>query len=104
MTEEEYEAVLKLKEAMDNFIDVHNKCVVKNVSTITNSSAYSKVQYHFFNDEVENAMSAISKMVTIHTCDKEAIDTAIEETDCVKTVEELEHHIMFSSLLDKIFG
>ena len=102
VSKEEYEAIKNLKVAFDNFVEVHNKEVLKTIQFI-DKSAYARVQYLLLNDCVDDAMKGISRMYTIHTCDKELIDELVEEGG-MSSVEDLEKKLTVMQLMRKLRG
>lgn len=81
VSKEEYEAIVKLKEAMDNYVNVHNNRVIEGIKDIMTASIYAEAQYMMLQDVVNDAMKAIGMMYGIHTVDKAVIDNLAEEFD-----------------------
>lgn len=81
VSKEEYEAITKLKEAMDNYVEVHNNRVIEGVKDLMTASIYAEAQYMMLQDVVNDAMKAIGMMYSIHTVDKAVIDNLAEEFD-----------------------
>lgn len=100
VSKEEYEAIKNLKVAFDNFVEVYNKEVLKTAQFL-DKSAYARVQYLLLNDCVDDAMKGISRMYTIHTCDKEFIDELVEEGG-MSSVEDLEKKLTVMQLMRKL--
>lgn len=100
VSKEEYEAIKNLKVAFDNFVEVHNKEVLKTAQFL-DKSAYARVQYLLLNDCIDDAMKGIDRMYTIHTCDKELIDELVEEGG-MSSVEDLEKKLTVMQLMRKL--
>lgn len=100
VSKEEYEAIKNLKVAFDNFVEVHNKEVLK-MAKLLDKSAYARVQYLLLNDCVDDTMKGIGRMYTIHTCDKEFIDELVEEGG-MSSVEDLEKKLTVMQLMQKL--
>ena len=81
VSKEEFEAIVKLKEAMENYIEVHNNRVLKGVKDIIEADEYAEAQYLMLQDVVNEAMKFIGMMYTIHTVDKKSIDDLAKELD-----------------------
>ena len=80
VTEEEFEAILLLKKALDNYLDVHN----------------------MLGDCAKDAMKNINLMVGIHTLNKEAIDKLAKHEEM--SIENLLHKMMVDMLMRDILG
>lgn len=105
VTEEEFEAIIKVKDAMENYIRVHNKNVTENINTLIGSSDYAHIQMMLLGDAVDVASKAISLMYGVHTCNKEVIDGIAESEGF--TVEGLRRNLekrKFEEALGHIFG
>ena len=102
VSEEEYKAILGIKDAVENFIDVHNKCVLSNPSKVVKeSSIYARIQYTMLSDIVDDVQDSVRSLYCIHLFNKEAIDEMAEEAGV--TVEELEKKIMTQKIMQKLF-
>lgn len=105
ITEEEFEAIIKVKEAMEDYIEVHNKNVMDNIDSLISSGDYAHIQMMLLGDAVDEAMKAIGLMYGVHTCNKELIDNLAESEGF--TVEGLRRNIekrKFEEALGHIFG
>lgn len=102
VTPEEYEAIKGVKEALDNYIEVHNKCAVRMISK-GKLSPYAMLQYSFLSDTVNEAMDAVGMMYAIHTLDKETLDEMAKESNC-DTIEEFERKTSMMLLMKKLRG
>ena len=105
ITEEEFEAIIKVKEAMESYLEVHNKNVVDNIDTLIGSCDYAHIQMMLLGDAVDVASKAIGLMCGVHTCNKELIDNLAEIEGF--TVEGLRKHLekrKFEEALGRIFG
>lgn len=103
VTKEEYEAIVKIKEAVDNYIDVHNRGVFEHARNRDGlNDSYASIQYLFLSDMIEDAMGAIGAMYTIHSFNKDMIDEVAREDNL--TVKELEKKLVFESMMRKLKG
>lgn len=105
ITEEEFEAIVKVKEAMENYIEVHNKNVVGNIDTLIGSCDYAHIQLMLLGDAVDEAMKAVGLMYSVHNCNKELIDDLAEINGF--TVKGLRGNLekrKFEEALEHIFG
>ena len=105
VTEEEFEAILLLKKALDNYIDIHNKIVTKrdeNGESVLSKGCYANIQYLMLSKCVRNAMKNINLMVGIHTLNKEAIDKMAKHEEM--SIENLLHKMMVDMLMKDILG
>lgn len=100
VSEEEFNAILDLKKAMDNYIDVHNKCMMENLLS-DEQTAYQKIQVMLLGDRVKEAQTAILMMCGIHSCDKDFIDSLAEEMGY--TLKGLENHLL-GNKVRSLFG
>ena len=102
VSEEEYKAIVGIKEAVEHFIDVHNKCVLSNPKHYaTESSIYARIQYAMLSDIVDDVQDSVSGLYNIHHFNKEAIDEMKDELGI--TLEELEKKVMMRKLMEKLF-
>lgn len=101
VSEEEFEAILKIKEAMDNFLEVHNKCAMEHIEDLHERSPYQRIQIMMLGDRVAEAQREILMMCGIHSCNKQFIDDLAEELGY--TLKGLEHHLL-SRKIKSIFG
>lgn len=103
VTTPEYEAIMRVKNAMEDYIEVHNKCVIEHARNRDGlNDSYASIQYMFLSDMVEDAMSSIGAMYAIHTFDKDMIDDLAKEANL--TVKELEKKLVFESMMRKFKG
>ena len=105
ITEAEFEAIKNLKDAMENYLSVHNKNVTESIETIMEADEYAHIQLILLGDVVDEAMKAIGMMYGIHTVDKEFIETLAENGGY--TIEGLRRHLeekAFMEKLERIFG
>ena len=102
VSKEEYEAIKNLKVAFNNFVEVHNKEVIK-ASQVMDNDIYAKVQYLLLNDSIDDVKDGISKMYTIYTCDKKCIDELVE-LENLSSVEDFEKKLTTNQLMRKLRG
>ena len=101
VSEEEFEAILKIKEAMDNFLEVHNKCAMEHIEDLNERSPYQRIQIMMLGDRVAEAQREILMMCGIHSCNKQFIDDLAEELGY--TLKGLEQHLL-NRKIESIFG
>ena len=105
VTEEEFEAILLLKKALDNYLDIHNRInterMEKEVSMIEKGE-YANIQYLMLSGCAKDAMKNINLMVGIHTLNKEVIDEMAENDKM--SVEDFLHKMMVDLLMKDILG
>lgn len=81
VTEEEFEAIKNLKEAFDNYVGVHNKCVFDNMEKLmTTKDPYAEAQYLMLQTVTNDLMKNIGLMFNVHTVDKATIDDLARDT------------------------
>ncbi len=105
VTEEEFEAILLLKKALDNYLDVHNKINYERIEkeeSLIEKGEYANIQYLMLGDCVKDAMKNINLMVGIHTLNKEAIDKLAKHEEM--SIENLLHKMMVDMLMKDILG
>ena len=102
VSKEEYEAIKNLKVAFNNFVEVHNKEVIK-ASQVMDNDIYAKVQYLLLNDSINDVKDGIGKMYTIYTCDKKCIDELVE-LENLSSVEDFEKKLTTNQLMRKLRG
>ena len=103
VTEKEYEAILLLKKALDNYLDVHNKIVAERIEkeeSLIEKGEYANIQYLMLGDCAKDAMKNINLMVGIHTLNKEAIDKLAKHEEM--SIENLLHKMMVDMLMKDI--
>lgn len=105
VTEEEFEAILLLKKALDNYLDIHNRInterMEKEVSMIEKGE-YANIQYLMLGDCAKDAMKNINLMVGIHTLNKEVIDEMAKHEEM--SLEDFLHKMMVDMLMKDILG
>ena len=105
VTEEEFEAILLLKKALDNYLDVHNKINYERIEkeeSLIEKGEYANIQYLMLGDCAKDAMKNINLMVGIHTLNKEAIDKMAKHEEI--SIENLLHKMMVDMLMQDILG
>ena len=103
VTEEEFEAILLLKKALDNYLDVHNKIVVERIKkeeSLIEKGEYANIQYLMLGDCARDAMKNINLMVGIHTLNKEVIDEMAKYGEV--SIKNLLHKMMVDTLMKDI--
>lgn len=100
VSDEEYEAVKGVKDALVHFMNVHNKNVLANMTKVAKSSPYAKIQYSLLSDAVNEAQDAVQMMYGIHSLDKQTIDEMASDCNC--TVEEFEKKTSLMLLMKKM--
>lgn len=100
--EEEFEAIKRVKETLEDFINVHNICTLKNLDKIPEASPYARVQLMLLGEVVNDAQIAVAMMYGIHTCDKEFIDGLCKEKET--TINGLEAEMKFNKLKETLLG
>lgn len=105
VTDEEFGAILLLKKALDNYIDIHNRINVERMEkkeSMIEKGEYANIQYLMLGDCVKDAMKNINLMVGIHTLNKEVIDE-MAKSDRM-SVEDFLHKLMVDMLMKDILG
>ena len=102
ITEKEFNAIEKIMEAVNDYVDVHNECTLASIDNIEESSTYARVQYLLLGDVVEDVLMGVRMMTGIHTCNKEFLDSLCEEKEMSLT--ELEKELQINKLKRVIFG
>ena len=103
VTEKEYEAILLLKKALDNYLDVHNKIVAERIEkeeSLIEKGEYANIQYLMLGDCARDAMKNINLMVGIHTLNKEVIDEMAKYGEV--SIKNLLHKMMVDTLMKDI--
>lgn len=103
VTDEEIEAIVKIKEAFDNYIEVHNRKTLENADKVMKLTPYARIQYLVLSDFTREAMKSISGMYHIREMDKKAIDEAFEDSG-VESFDEYEAGILRASMMKEIFS
>lgn len=102
VSDEEFKAILDIRNAVDKYIDVHNKNTMGMLDSMvkrTKENQYARVQYTILSDVVDDLLKALSSMVHIHHFDKEFMDSLCEDMNC--TLDGLEKKVMISGLMNK---
>ena len=105
VTEEEFEAILLLKKALDNYLDVHNKIVTERIEkeeSLIEKGEYANIQYLMLGYCAKDAMKNINLMVGIHTLNKEAIDEMAKHEEM--SIENFLHKMMVDMIMKDILG
>lgn len=105
VTEEEFEAILLLKKALDNYLDVHNKIVAERIEkeeSLIEKGEYANIQYLMLGDCAKDAMKNINLMVGIHTLNKETIDEMAKHEEM--SIEDFLHKLMVDMFMKDILG
>lgn len=105
VTEEEFEAILLLKKALDNYLDIHNRINTERMEkevSIIEKGEYANIQYLMLGDCAKDAMKNINLMVGIHTLNKQTIDEMAENDKM--SVEDFLHKLMVDMLMKDILG
>lgn len=103
ISDEEFEAIEKVVQAFDNYIEVHNKCVVANADRIMQVTPYARIQYTSLADLTNDAIRSIGMMYDIHNMDKKTIDESMKDVGA-SSVKELEMSLLRSIMMKKMFG
>lgn len=103
ISKEEYEAIKGVKEALDKYIEVHNKNAVSMIDRMDKITPYGMIQYSILSDVVNEAMSAVSMMYGIHTLDKECLDEMAKDSGC-DNIKDFEHKTLMMLLMKKMKG
>lgn len=101
ITAEEYKAIEELHKALNNYLEVHNKCVMENVELIDKVTTYARTQYLMLGDLADTAQETIIMMVGIHNLSKDLLDELSSER-CNGGVEDLEVMLMMKKLERKL--
>lgn len=101
INEKEFKAILDLKKALDNYIEVHNECMMELIPKAQEQSEYQRIQVMLLGDRVEEAQRAILMMCGVHSCNKEFIDSLAEELGYTLTGFE---KFLFNNKIKSIFG
>lgn len=99
VSEEELEAIKKVKKALEELVDVHNKHVVSNlIKDVRKATPQQKVHYMVFCDVVKDTMRDVQCLSTVNT---EGVKALAEiRADMDTTYEKMEKAKMFGSLLN----
>lgn len=102
VSDEEFKAILDIRNAVDKYIDVHNKNSVGMIDRMvekTKENQYARVQYTMLSMMVDDLLEALSSMVHIHHFDKEFMDSICEDMN--DTLDGLEKKVVMKGLLKK---
>ena len=102
VSDEEFKAILDIRNAVDKYIDVHNKNTLERLDSMvkkTKENQYARVQYTILSSMVDDLLKALSSMVHIHHFDKEFMDSICGDMNC--SLDEFEKKMMISGLIDK---
>ena len=105
VTEEEFEAILLLKKALDNYLDVHNKIVAERIEkeeSLIEKGEYANIQYLMLGDCAKDAMKNINLMVGIHTLNKQTIDEMAKHEEM--SIENLLKKLVVDTFMRDILG
>lgn len=105
VTDEEFGAILLLKKALDNYIDIHNKIVIKrdeNGESVLSKGCYANIQYLMLSECVKDALTNINLMVGIHTLNKKTIDEMARKDEM--TAEQFLHKLIVDLFMKDILG
>ena len=105
VTEEEFEAILLLKKALDNYLDIHNKIIIERLEKgepLIEKGEYANIQYLMLGDCVRDAIKNINLMVGIHTLNKEVIDKMAKHEEM--SLKDFLHKMMVDTLMKDILG
>lgn len=105
VTDEEFGAILLLKKALDNYLDIHNRINVERMEkkeSMIEKGDYANIQYLMLGDCAKDAMKNINLMVGIHTLNKQTIDEMAENDRM--SVEDFLHKLMVDMLMKDILG
>lgn len=105
VTDEEFGAILLLKKALDNYLDIHNRINVERMEkkeSMIEKGDYANIQYLMLGDCAKDAMKNINLMVGIHTLNKQTIDEMAENDKM--SVEDFLHKLMVDMLMKDILG
>ena len=96
----ETEAIKKLCDSFDTFINIHNRSLVNNIDDLAKATPYARVQYQLLTmmtDDLHNAMLPIR---SIHSASKEVIDNFAkgEELSVEAFLKKLEHMALTNKL------
>lgn len=98
--EEEFKAIVALKESLENFIKVHNKCAVEYIEKFEKASPYARVQLMMLGDITNDAQRDIGAMYYIHEMNKERLESMLE--DFGGSIESFEEHLRLKKLIDTV--
>ena len=105
VTDEEFGAILLLKKALDNYLDVHNKINYERIEkeeSLIEKGEYANIQYLMLGDCAKDAMKNINLMVGIHTLNKEVIDKMAKHEEM--SLKDFLHKMMVDTLMKDILG
>lgn len=90
ITPEEYEALIHVVNAMDSFHKVRNEILdSRPQEEWDNASPHAKMQYLFYNDMIEFISDKLYSVYTVHTINKERIESQIPEDMTLEEVVEM---------------
>ena len=104
ISEEEFEAIKKIVEAVDNYIKVHNENTLSDPVKVFKATPYARIQYSALSDFVREMMDKVHAMYDIHSMSKDLIDESMHEcgeTDIEKFEAGLIHGMFMKKMLDE---
>lgn len=105
VTDEEFGAILLLKKALDNYLDIHNRINTERMEkeeSLIEKGEYANIQYLMLGDCAKDAMKNINLMVGIHTLNKHTIDEMARKDEM--TVEQFLHKLTVDLFMKDILG
>ena len=100
VSKEELEAIDKVKEALENLVDVHNKHVITNlVEQVKKSTPKQKVHYSIFTEVIDDTIKNVNVLSTINTEGVKALEEAVK--DCNTTYEEVMKSRLIKAILNQ---
>lgn len=99
VSKEEFEAIKKLADSFADYIDIHNKSVIRGADNVLTASPYARIQYSILSGLVDDVIELIDMMVHIHTLDKKFIDD--QSKDYGGRVEVFEKVVLASMIAKK---
>ena len=74
ITKEEFEAIKKLVDSFSDYIDIHNRNVIRGADSVLTASPYARIQYAILSGLIDDAMEIMDMLIHIHTINKDFLD------------------------------
>lgn len=102
MSDEEREAVKKVKTAVSDLIDIHNRNVMARGENLTKSTALQRIIYMMVGDFVKDIQSNVISILSADTKGVESVAEFVTDEDI--SFEQLEKTLTVHKLAEKLFG
>ena len=103
ISDEEFEAIEKIVDAVDNYIKVHNANTLSDPVKVFKATPYARIQYSALSDFVREMMDKVHAMYDIHSMSKALIDESM--TECGETdIEKFEAGLIHGMFMKKMLN